>query len=89
MQPTTTKPRPLDVARELDEVVGRYEPHAHERFLARYGKWVGRAVIAACLAMVAMVLIVGTLDRNMREAQKQARTNAAKRPVPVTIIPAK
>jgi hypothetical protein len=82
----TTSPKPLDIERELDEVVGRYEPHAGERWLSRYGRWLARALLAACLAVAAAVLVVGTLDRYMQKAQ---RAPPPPRPVIVEIVPAK
>ena len=86
--PTTerTKPKPLDIERELDQVVGRYEPHAGERWLARYGRWIGRVLVAACLAIGAAVVVIGTLDRHMKEAQTAP---APKKPVTVIIVPAR
>lgn len=84
MKKPTPDASPLDIERELDEVVGRYEPHAGERWLARYGRWLGRALLAACLAVAAAVAIIGTLDRNMKDAERDA---AAKRPVMVDLLP--
>jgi len=76
----------FDAERELDAVVGRYEPHAGERWLVRYGRWIARAVVALCLAMAAATVIALVLDRHMRQAETQP---APKRPVTVNIIPAK
>ena len=74
----------FDPQRELDAVVGRYEPNAGERWLVRYGRWIARAVIALCLAGVAATVIALILDRHMRAAETAP---APKRPVTVTIVP--
>ena len=84
MKRTLRDDKPLDIERELDEVVGRYEPHAGQRWLSRYGRWLGRALIAACLAVAAAVAVIGTLDRNIRDAQTAP---PPKRPVIVDILP--
>ena len=76
----------FDPERELDAVVGRYEPHAGERWLVRYGRWIARALIALCLAVVAATVIALVLDRHMRQAETQP---PPKRPVTVNIITAK
>lgn len=75
---------PLDIERELDAVVGRYQPHGGEHWLARHGRWLGRALIAACLAVAAAVAVIGTLDRHMKDAQKAP---PPPRPVIVDILP--
>ena len=85
-----TKPSPpLDIEKELDAVVGRYEPHAGEKFFTRYGRALGRAVIAAVLAVAAMTLIMHTLDKHAREAHEKADRAAARRPIVVDILPAR
>lgn len=85
MEPTSTRPKPpLDVERELDAVIGSYRPSAGQRFFARFGRWVGRAVLIACAA-VAMAFAIATIfDRSMSDAQRDA---AAKRPVTVDLLP--
>lgn len=74
----------FDVERELDEVVGRYEPHAGERLLVRCGKWIARALAALCFAVAAAALIAFILDRHMRKAETAP---APPRPVTVNIVP--
>ena len=74
----------FDVEKELDAVVGRYEPHRGERFLRRYGRWLARAVAAAALAVAAAGLIFFTLDKHVGEARNAP---APKKPVPVRILP--
>ncbi len=81
--PAKAKP-PLDIERELDAVVGRYEPGRGQRFFVRYGRWVARAVLVACAAVAMAFAIAGILDRNMSEAQRDA---ARKRPVTVDLLP--
>jgi len=76
----------FDAERELDAIVGRYQPHAGERWLVRYGKWIARALIALCLAVIAASVIAVILDRHMRAAETAP---APKRPVTVNILPAK
>lgn len=80
------KPRPgqLDIEKELDAVVGRYEPHAGQRFFVRYGRWIGRAVLVACLAVAMALAIAAILDTSMSDAQRDA---ARKRPVTVDLLP--
>lgn len=76
----------FDAARELDEVIGPYEPHAGERWTVRYGRWLVRAVVALALAIVAAAVIGLILDRHMRQAETQP---PPKRPVTVNIVPGK
>jgi hypothetical protein len=75
----------FDAERELDEVIGRYQPNAGERRLVRYGKWLARALVALGLAVAAAAVIAFTLDRHMRNAETAP---APKRPVVVDILPA-
>ena len=76
----------FDAARELDEVIPPYAPHAGERWTVRYGRWLVRAVVALCLAIAAAAAIALILDRHMRQAETQPKP---KRPVTVNIVPAK
>ena len=86
MEKTKTN-APFDAEKELDAVVGRYEPHAGEKFFVRYGRWIGRALIAAVFAVAAMTLVMHTLDKHAREAHEKADKAAAKRPVVVDLLP--
>jgi hypothetical protein len=74
----------FDVERELDEVIGRYQPHAGERWLVRYGKWIARAVAGLCLAAAVVTAIVYTLHDRMRKAETAP---APPRPVVVDLLP--
>ena len=74
----------FDAQRELDEVVGRYEPHAGERPLVRSGKWIARAVLALCFAVGVAATIAFTLDHHMRKAETAP---PPPRPVTVNILP--
>jgi hypothetical protein len=74
----------FDAQRELDEVVGRYDPHAGERLLVRCGKWIARGLAALCFAVVAVTAIVFTLNLHMRKAETAP---APARPVTVHILP--
>lgn len=76
----------FDAERELDAVVGAYDPEAGARWQVRFGRWVRRAVIALCLAVAAAAVIALVLDRHMRQAETQP---PPKRPVTVDIIPAR
>ena len=76
----------FDAQKELDALIGHYEPNRGERFLRRYGRWLGRAFAAAALAVAAAGVIFFILDKYVGEAKKAP---APKRPVPVTIVPAK
>jgi len=74
---------PIDpeVKKQLDAVVGEsYEPP--RRWGASFAKW----AIVAALAVGAAAVVVSILHTHVVKAQKAA---AAKRPVPVQIIPAK
>ena len=74
---------PIDpeVRKQLDAVVGEsYTPP--RRWGATLAKW----AIVAALAVGAAVAVVSILHTHVVKAQKAA---AAKRPVPVQIIPAK
>ena len=74
----------FDAARELDAVVGPYDPEAGARWPVRLGRWIRRAVVALCLAVVAAAVIGLILDRHMRQAETQP---PPKRPVTVNILP--
>ena len=74
---------PIDpeVKKQLDAVVGEsFEPP--RRWGASFAKW----AIVAVLAVGAAIVVVSILHTHVVKAQKAA---AAKRPVPVQIIPAK
>lgn len=74
---------PIDreVRKQLDAVVGeRYAPP--RRWKATLGKWAA----AALLAIVASAVVISILDLHVSKAQSDA---ARKRPVPITIVPAK
>jgi hypothetical protein len=74
---------PIDpeVRKQLDAVVGEsYTPK--RRWGASFAKW----AIVAVLAVGAAMVVVSILHTHVAKAQKAA---AAKRPVPVHIIPAK
>lgn len=67
------------VKRQLDAVVGdEYRPPRRARELVF--KWVGAAILAVATAAIVM----GTLHRNMTEAETAP---APKKPVTVTILP--
>ena len=76
---------PFDPAKELDQVVGRYEER-RGGLLKRFGGTVGRAVAIACLAIAAAAVVIYTLHFHVKQAQKAP---PPKRPVPVNILPAK
>ncbi|HET7731347.1 MAG TPA: hypothetical protein VFK48_15060 [Usitatibacter sp.] len=73
------------IERALDDVVGRYEPHAGERLLRRYGSWIARAALAACLAAAAMAVVFLVLHKHLKDAQTAP---APKKPVLIHILPA-
>ena len=85
MAPGPAVKEPFDIHRELDAVVGRYDDHPGERFLRRYGRWLGRAVAAAALAVAAAALVFFTLDQHVTDARNAP---APKTPVEVRILPA-
>ena len=76
----------FDVEKELDQVVGSYEPGRGERLSRRYGRLAARVLAAACLAIAAAALVFFVLDRHVRKAQEQP---APRKPVPVQIVPAR
>jgi len=74
---------PIDpeVRKQLDAVVGeRYAPP--RRWKATAAKW----AVAALLAIATSAVVISILDVHASKAQSEA---ARKRPVPITIIPAK
>lgn len=75
----------FDVNRELDRVVGPYEERPGERFWRRYGRWLGRAIAFAALAVAAAALVLGVLDKHVTDARKAP---PPKKPVDVRILPA-
>ena len=76
----------FDAQRELDQVIGPYNPNAGVRWNVRFGRWMVRAVAALGLAVMAAAVIALILDRHMRKAETQP---PPKRPVTVNILPAK
>jgi len=76
----------FDAQRELDAVIGPYDPNAGERWTVRYGRWIARALVAVFLAVCVAGVIALILDRHMRQAETQP---PPKRPVTVNILPAK
>lgn len=76
-----------EVKKQLDAVVGEaYQPPRSRR--ATLGKW----ALAAALAVGTSALIIGILDKHAGEAKSHAAEQAAaapKKPVPVTIVPAR
>lgn len=74
--------RPKDhISHELDAVVGKsYDPP--RRWKATIAKW----VVAAVLGVAACAVVLSILDTHVTKAKKDA---AAKRPVPVHIVPGK
>lgn len=76
----------FDARRELDEVVGPYEPERHGPLLTRIGRWVARALIVACFALAIVGAIVYGLHSQLRDAETAP---APKRPVTVQILPAR
>ena len=76
----------FDVEKELDALIDHYEPNRGERFLRRYGRWLGRAFAAAALAVGAAGVIFFILDKHVSDARKAP---APKKPVPVQIVPAR
>ena len=75
---------PLDVERELDEVVGKFEDRRGTR-IQRAGRIVGRALLGASLAIAAATVVIYTLHSHVRQAQQAP---APKKPIPITIVPA-
>jgi hypothetical protein len=78
--------RPFDPRRELDAVVGRYEPHPPAPLLVRAGRTVLRVLVGMCLAVAAAAGVIYTLHTQVKQAQTAP---PPKKPVTVTIIPAK
>lgn len=76
----------FDAQKELDRVVGRYGERPGERFWRRWGRWLGRAVAFAVLALAAVTVILLVLDKHVTDARKAP---PPKRPVNVEILPAR
>ena len=74
----------LDVEKELDAVVGRYDEHGGERWLRRYGRWIGRFAAFAALAVAAAVMILVMFDERLTATRGAP---APVKPVPVRIVP--
>ena len=81
-----TVKEPFDIDKELDAVVGRYDEHRGERFLRRYGRWLGRAFAASALAVATATLIFFILHKHVTDARNAP---PPKKPVPVHILPAR
>jgi hypothetical protein len=78
--------RPFDVEKELDAVVGPYEAAPRERMVVRAGRIALRVLIGACFAIATAAAVVYTLHTHVKQAQTAP---PPKKPVSVTIIPAK
>lgn len=76
--------RQFDPKRELDRVIGPFEEPG--TFLVRAGRHARRFLVAATLAVCAAALVIYTLHTHVKQAQTAP---APKKPVPVSIIPAK
>lgn len=74
----------FDVRRELDEVVGPYQPN-RGTWMVRAGRWIARALIVACFAVAVVAAISFGLHSQLRDAETAP---APKRPVTVEILPA-
>lgn len=76
-----------EVAKQLEAVVGEsYEPPRSWR------RTILEWIAAAALAIATSALIIGILDKHVGEAKSHAAAQGAsppKKPVPVTIVPAK
>lgn len=75
---------PFDVEKELDEVIGKFEDRRGTR-LQRAGRILGRALLAASLAIAAATVVIYTLHSHVRQAQQAP---APKKPIQVQIVPA-
>jgi hypothetical protein len=76
---------PLDVKRELDELVPEYRPREATPRAQRYLGLLVKFAAGAVLAALAVAAIVYILHKHLTQAQTAP---APKRPVPVHIVPA-
>jgi hypothetical protein len=74
----------FDVEKELDAVVGRYDERPRERWLRRYGRWIGRFIAFAALAVAAVAMILVMFDERLTATRGAP---APQKPVPVRIVP--
>lgn len=80
-----TSAKPLDVERELDEVVGPYDERRGQRALERFGRIAARVLLGASLALAAATVVVYTLHTHVKRAQTAP---APQKAVPIHIVPA-
>lgn len=77
--------RPLDVERELNAVVGKYEDRRGS-LIQRIGRIAAKALLGASLAIAAATVVIYTLHFHVKQAQTAP---APKKPIQVQIVPAR
>ena len=75
---------PLDVKRELDEVIPPYEPRKEGPRLRRYARLGARLLVGSILGIAAAALVFYILHKHLRDAQTAP---APKKPVFIQVLP--
>ena len=77
----------LDVKKELDAVVGKYEERPGEKLVVRAIRIIGRGLLGAALAVVASGAVIYTLHKHVKDAQLAPAPLTPGKPIPVQILP--
>ena len=85
--PDPKAPRPLDVKKELDAVIGKYEERPGERLAVRVVRIVGRGLLGAALAVAVSSAVIYTLHKHVKDAQTAPVPLIPGKPIPVQILP--
>ncbi len=85
--PDPKVPPSLDVKKELDAVIGKYEEHPGERLAVRAIRIIGRGLLGAALAIVVSGAVIYTLHNHVKDAQRAPAPLTPGKPIPVQILP--
>lgn len=85
--PDPKAPRALDVQKELDAVVGKYEERPGEKLAVRVVRIVGRGLLGAALAIAVSGAVIYTLHKHVKDAQMAPVPLTPGKPIPVQILP--
>lgn len=85
--PDPKAPPALDVQKELDAVIGKYEEHPGEKLAVRVVRIVGRGLLGAALAIAVSSAVIYTLHKHVKDAQTAPVTLVPGKPIPVQILP--
>ncbi len=85
--PDPKAPRPLDVQKELDAVVGKYQERPGEKLAVRAIRILGKGLLGAALAIAVSGAVIYTLHKHVKDAQTAPVPLTPGKPIPVQILP--